>query len=230
MDGSQRVQLTSPPMEAACPRWSPDGKKIAFIARYPGKKWKIYIVHSDGGSLQPLLSGQTDDRDPEWFPDGNSLVFASDREIGTITDAPMLFVLDLKTNRVMPVPGSWGRWCPRLSPDGRYLAAIVGYRNVVVFDFKTQRWMELASGEEFYWPSWSQDSQYVYFIDWKTESGVYDRVGIRDLKRERVAKLDRELANDVTMGGWVGLTPDGAPLAVIVESTAEIFAFDWQAP
>jgi Tol biopolymer transport system component len=230
VDGSQRLQLTLPPMETAIPRWSPDGKKIAFIARYPGKKWKIYIIHSDGGSLQPLLPGQTDDRDPEWFPDGNSLVFASDREIGTSSEAPMLFVLDLQTNRITPVPGSWGRWCPRLSPDGRYLAAIVNYRSVVVFDFKTQRWMELASGEEFYWPSWSRDSQYVYFIDWKTESGVYDRVGIRDRKRERVAKLDRDIAHDDSMGGWVGLTPDGAPLAPIVDSTTEVFAFDWRAP
>jgi eukaryotic-like serine/threonine-protein kinase len=230
MDGSQRLQLTSPPVEAANPRWSPDGEKIAFIARYPGKKWKIHIVSSDGSGLQPLLPGEFDERDPGWSPDGHSLVFASDRDFQTSPKPPMLFVLDLQTNQILPVPGSWDRWMPRWSPDGRFLADIVNCQNVMLFDFKTRRWVELANGGEFYWPSWSQDSQYVYFIDWKTESGVYDRVGIRDLKRERVAKLDRELAIDIFGGGWVGLTPDGAPLAPIVDRTTEVFAFDWRAP
>jgi Tol biopolymer transport system component len=177
------------------------------------------------------MPGESDERDPGWSPDGNSLVFVSDREFQKTSDPPWLFVLDLRTRRVNPVPASTGLLFPRWSPDGRFLAAIsVNYANVVLFDFRKRQWVELASGAEFYWPSWSQDSQFVYFIDWKTESGVYDRVRIRDHKRERVAKLDKDLAVDIFHGGWVGLTPDGAPLALIVESAAEIFAFDWRAP
>jgi len=38
MDGSQRLQLTSPPVEAANPRWSPDGEKIALIGSNFGRK------------------------------------------------------------------------------------------------------------------------------------------------------------------------------------------------
>ncbi len=37
VDGSQRLQLSFPPMQAALARWSPDGKRIAFMARVPGK-------------------------------------------------------------------------------------------------------------------------------------------------------------------------------------------------
>ena len=37
VDGSERLQLTFPPMRAFLPRWSPDGKQIAFNARLPNK-------------------------------------------------------------------------------------------------------------------------------------------------------------------------------------------------
>src|SRR5262249_25982134 len=41
VDGSQRLQLTYPPMRASLPRWSPDGKQIVFTAGGAGKPWKI---------------------------------------------------------------------------------------------------------------------------------------------------------------------------------------------
>jgi len=43
-DGSERLQLTSHPMSASMPRWSPDGTRIALIAAKPGKRSTIYVV------------------------------------------------------------------------------------------------------------------------------------------------------------------------------------------
>jgi Tol biopolymer transport system component len=40
LDGSERLQLSFPPMQAGLPRWSPDGKRIAFMAKTPGKTMK----------------------------------------------------------------------------------------------------------------------------------------------------------------------------------------------
>ena len=47
-DGGDRHQLTFAPMEVALPRWSPDGKRIAFMGREPGKPWKIYLMPVGG--------------------------------------------------------------------------------------------------------------------------------------------------------------------------------------
>src|SRR5207253_1428845 len=44
LDGSERLQLTFPPMQVVTPRWSPDGKRIVFSAATPGKPNNIYSV------------------------------------------------------------------------------------------------------------------------------------------------------------------------------------------
>jgi hypothetical protein len=43
-DGSQKIQLSSPPLSVALPRWSPDGKQIAFFDYSVGKPVKTYLV------------------------------------------------------------------------------------------------------------------------------------------------------------------------------------------
>jgi serine/threonine protein kinase len=58
VDGTQRLQLSFSPMNAALPRWSPDGKQIAFMAAAPGRPWKIQLVSAEGGSPQPLYKVQ----------------------------------------------------------------------------------------------------------------------------------------------------------------------------
>src|SRR5215510_12506355 len=57
VDGRERLQLTYPPLQASLPRWSPDGKQIAFSARAPGKPWKAYLISAESGSPQQLTPG-----------------------------------------------------------------------------------------------------------------------------------------------------------------------------
>jgi Tol biopolymer transport system component len=49
-DGSERLQLTFPPLDVVQPRWSPDGGRITFMGQELGKPWSIYVVSSEGGS------------------------------------------------------------------------------------------------------------------------------------------------------------------------------------
>src|ERR1035438_3588810 len=51
VDGSQRLQLTSPPFQADMPHWSPDGKQIAFIGAREGNlaRIRISVAPFDGG-------------------------------------------------------------------------------------------------------------------------------------------------------------------------------------
>src|SRR5437762_4623167 len=43
IDGSERLQLTFPPVSGFLPRWSPDGKQIAFQGMTPTKPWTMYL-------------------------------------------------------------------------------------------------------------------------------------------------------------------------------------------
>lgn len=73
-------KLTSGPRDSG-PRWSPDGKRIAFV-RVPEKDGKpqpgqIYLLGMDGGEAWALTSLSKGAGAPVWSPDGKRIVFSS---------------------------------------------------------------------------------------------------------------------------------------------------------
>jgi len=73
LDGSERMQLTFPPLQVASPRWSPDGNQIAFMARLPANLWQIYLVSAGGGSPQQVVAGSKIHRAHAAVPTGSTL-------------------------------------------------------------------------------------------------------------------------------------------------------------
>lgn len=227
VDGSQRLQLSYPPMRAGLPRWSPNGKQIVFMARIPGKGWKAYLVSAEGGSPQQLTQGERSELDPGWSPDGNSLVFWS----GGIPPQPSaIYLLDLRTNQVSMLPGSEGLFSPRWSPDWRYIAANPTGRQdkLLLFDFTTQKWTELVNQNTGY-PRWSRDGKYIYFNSSQGGRTLF-RIGIGDRKIERLASLSGFRLAVGVFGAWVGWTPDDQPLVLRDAGVQDIYALEWQTP
>ncbi|MGH9502532.1 MAG: protein kinase domain-containing protein [Terriglobales bacterium] len=225
LDGSQRLQLSYPPLSALLPRWSPDGTQIVFYGLSTGQKSKLYTVSADGGTPRELMPEDSQDEyDPAWSPDGARIVFGgapSDRSVS-------IRILDLKTHQISSVPGSTGLYSPRWSPDGRYIAAMTfDSRGLMLFDFTTQKWEE-AANVTLGFPNWSKNGDYVYFLHEENEPSVM-RVRIRDRKVERVADL-----KNFRQGGfwsvWLGMAPDDSPLLLRDTGTQEIYALDWQVP
>ena len=142
-DGSDKLQLSSPRLYAILPRWSPDGKEIAFYAFQPNQarnQYRIYLVPSAGGSPQELTPNQPGPQvDVVWSPDGKSLLFG-----GPVGGPTALNTVNVKTRQVSLIPGSKGLFSPRWSPDGRYLVALTADQSsVMLFDFKTRKWTTL---------------------------------------------------------------------------------------
>lgn len=75
VDGSERLQLTFPPLFTLQPRWSPDGSRIAFMGLEKGKPWSVYVISADGGKSEQPIPGDHRGSDPDWAADGNSLLF-----------------------------------------------------------------------------------------------------------------------------------------------------------
>ena len=75
IDGSDRLQLTQPPISAFLPHWSPDGTQIAFIDTQAGKLWKTFLVSAQGGQPVEMLPEQEAEADAHWSPDGKKIVF-----------------------------------------------------------------------------------------------------------------------------------------------------------
>ena len=224
-DGSQRVQLTYPPMAALLPSWSPDGKQIVFYAFLPGQNSKMYVVSADGGTPRELIPDEPKDKlDAQWAADGNRIVFAN----GPANPSSNVYILDLATNKSSLLPGSTGLYSPRWSPNGRYIAAMNSdSRVLMLFDWQTQKWQELARVTMGF-PNWSENSDYVYFLHEENEPSVM-RVRLNDHKVERVADL-KNFRQAGYWNVWLGMAPGDSPLLLRDTGTQEIYALDWQTP
>ena len=219
LDGSGRLQLTFPPVNAHEPRWSPDGKQILFtdVPR------RMFIVPADGGSLQQVMP-KVEDPHTEvgagfWMPDGNSIVLA----MGSEGPYP-IYRLNLKTQEVSKIPGSDGMGGPRVSRDGHYMTT---RGTTMLYDFQSQEWSEFAKVRcSVAVPNWSLDSKSVYtYCKNGDPSAEVLRVNVPDGKVERVLDL-----KDITLGGywpqWVSLLPDDSPLFTVDKNAQEIYRLD----
>lgn len=234
VDGSERLQLTSEGMSAAMPRWSPDGKQIAFMGTTRKTDWLAYLVSSDGTGLRQLIPGVDVGYDPGWSPDGKSIVLTLDEggdpRIGIHNGGPGIAIYNLETRRVSPLPGARQLLSPRWSPDGRYIAALTNDSlKLMLFDRVRQQWQELVNLPIGY-PSWSHDGQYLYFDTTLTDDAAFFRVRISDHKLERLFSLRGVRRYWGEFGMWTGLAPDDSPLLALDTSSQEIYALVWQPP
>jgi eukaryotic-like serine/threonine-protein kinase len=226
VNGEQRLQLSVGPMHASLPRWSPDGKHIAFMGYEPGEAQRIFTVQADGGAPKQVTNGP-DNYDPTWSPDGKLLAFGCNPSQGS--DELEIHILDLATGQSSAVPGSKALYSPRWSPDGHYIAALsTDSRTLLLFDFQSKTWSQLAKAS-FGYPSWSRDSKYIYF-DTLGKSTAFFRLRVRDRNLERLVDLNDVPRKMGTFGPWAGLAPDSSPLLTRDASFDELYALDWEAP
>ena len=229
-DGSDKMQLTFPPASPVLPRWSPDGLTLVYFEfpLGPTRPGRIFQISADGGTPHQMLpAGRNNQQDPNWSPDGTRLVFAGDaNDASGGNSGPDIRILDLRTHKVTPVPGSQGLYSPRWSPDGRYLAAMTGdSETLLLYDFQTQRWTEIAKGS-FGWLNWSHEGRSIYMKDFAGKGSVV-RVDIRTHKLEQVVDLTG-FSDTGQGGGSLALTPDDAPLMLRDTGTQDVYAVDWK--
>jgi len=230
LDGSQRSQLTYPPLQAHLPRSSPDGKQIAFMASEPGQPWKLYVISSFGGTAQPLTNEKVNESDLTWMPDGKSIVFghmpwlqyANSSESG-------IEILDINTRQVSPLSGSQGLFSPRMSPDGRYLAALsADSKKLMLYEFASRKWSQLAQAT-FAYDNWSHDSRYIYLEDYSQGDDIV-RVSAQGGPLQRLESVKDVPRGSDPWASWLGLDPDDTPVLMRDQSTQEIYALDLQLP
>ena len=80
-EGGTAIKLSSPPGVESFPKFSPDGKTIAFSGNYDGNT-DVYTIPVTGGIPTRLTQHGYPDRLVEWTPDGKRVLFASGREAG----------------------------------------------------------------------------------------------------------------------------------------------------
>ncbi len=74
-DGKDNLQLTFADKSSTNPKWSSDGKWIAFTSSRKDNKSNLYVLHVGGGEAEALTDVKSGVGDFEWSPDGRSIAF-----------------------------------------------------------------------------------------------------------------------------------------------------------
>jgi len=94
----QEAPLISSTRKDHSPRWSPDGRAIAFISDRSGAS-ELWVSDADGIGARRLTDVQaTGARDPHWSPDGKRIVFSASHQ-GAVT----LYVTDVDARLPRPL-------------------------------------------------------------------------------------------------------------------------------
>jgi TolB protein len=162
LDTGEVNRLTSTYGVDNAPEFSPDGQLITFMHSAPSRDLsRIMVMDRNGNNAENIP--QVEGWDPTWSPNGQSILFASDRS-GT-TQLYTVRPDGSKLTRITSLPAIRGRsdW----SPDGQYIVTYSGdawQRELYIMSSDGSNARQLSpSGGNSQGPSFSPDGSWVAF-------------------------------------------------------------------
>lgn len=118
-DGTDARRVTTHPGSEGNPRFSPDGRMLAFTGEYDGNA-DVFVVPVAGGAPIRLTWHPGADVVQDWTPDGGRVLFLSQRDVFTNRFAQLFLVsTDGTQPERLPIPSAYKA---RFSADGRRIA------------------------------------------------------------------------------------------------------------
>ncbi len=226
-EGGAARRLTSGVGDELFPKFSPDGKWIAFTGEYDGNP-DVYVISAEGGEPKRLTFHPSNDIVLGWTPDGKNILFRSDRFSVPLGRTTKLYIVSPQggSPHALPVPRGD---LTSFSPDGgkiAYLETSQEFRTwkryrggwslpIAIYDLKKNTYEELpkTAGMDMF-PMWHGNS--IYFIS--------DREGVMnlfsyDLASKQTKKLTDYQEFDIK---WPSLGPD----AIVYENGGLLYEYN----
>ncbi|TXE13625.1 S41 family peptidase [Algoriphagus aquimarinus] len=226
--GGLAQRLTSPPGPEMYPRFSPDGKQIAFSANYNGN-YDVYVMPTAGGVPARLTYHGMPDIVQGWTPDGKSVLFTSGRESGKERFS-QFYTIAATGGLPAKLPVPYGEFAS-YSPDGKRFAYTDRSRvnrnwkryrggtapDILLFDltgFKTENITNNAANDEL--PMWIGDA--VFYM---SDNGPEGRNNLwkYDLKTKQNTQLTEFTDFDITF-------PSNSEKEIVFEAGGSLYLYD----
>jgi len=191
-DGSNHKPLLTGQTNASSPRWSPDGKKVAYVSSKGGSR-QIHVLWVDSGTAGVITQIQEPPSSLSWSPDGKWLAFTMSVKSST---------MPIAERRPMPDGASWAQepitvTTARYQYDGQGIVE-PAYRHVFVVPADGGTARQLTEGNYNHHGSlaWSKDSQQIYFSayrsdEWELVSGESDIYAV-DISSQELTQITNE--------------------------------------
>jgi DNA-binding winged helix-turn-helix (wHTH) protein/Tol biopolymer transport system component len=229
-DATNCLQLTSAPMTALEPRWSPDGTQLLFLDTQPNALRHLRVVAAQGSSppkaLGPLdlVAGLAD-----WSPDGKQIIL--DMSAPPIEAPDYLYLIDVATGKTNLLPGSKGFHTPAWARDGRWIAAI-GSSDTRIFLYSPRQkvWLPGPVGRRLGYPYWSYRSDDLFFQDLGAPGQPIYQLNPATGRKELSFSFNEALQKDAVTCRFAGIGLDDTLYALVIGATADLFAVDLDLP
>jgi eukaryotic-like serine/threonine-protein kinase len=217
-DGSDRMQLTYPPMEVWEPHISPDGTKVAF-GSYDGD---AFIMDVSGGEPRKIVE---EAQFPVWSPDGRSLVLL---KLSPGRKSYDVQIADALSGARTPIPSSTDKIGTVWIDNNTLLASTRDFTKLAAFNRKTGKWTDFLTGSFSNWVV-TQDGKYVVLATAGPEP-ILQRLRVADHHLETLTALKgfTRLANL----SWAQLrvAADGSPIITRAADNSQIYALNVKWP
>jgi dipeptidyl aminopeptidase/acylaminoacyl peptidase len=223
-DGRQTVQLTNSDHNEHTPRWSPDGKSLAFLASRSAEEdapEQVWILNRAGGEAQVLTDFKGSVVDLDWSPDSRRLALIVMDE-----DPARAIKADSKKT---PPPIVVDRFYFK-EDETEYLGAL--RQHLYVYDLAARKAELLTAGRyDEAQPSWSPDGKEIAFVskrspdpDRDSEFGLYAIAPTAGSTPRLITKFQGE-AGDSEWSGAPQWSPNGRELAYVTAGDPKLVYF-----
>jgi len=120
-EGGTATRLTSAKGGESFPKFSPDGRELAFSGNYDGNN-DVYVIPAQGGVPERVTHHGMSDRILDWYPDGQSLLYVNSSESGKQRFS-QFYKITKSGGLPEKLPLAYGEF-GSLSPDGSQIAFV----------------------------------------------------------------------------------------------------------